>query len=87
MGINKILIGIVGYSPVLDSYPLGPNLMNNLNERDWANMHVDVQNMTWSPIHVTQRLQENKLEFDRVVLVDSVVVNTIVPTELLHNFH
>ena len=76
MGINKILIGIVGYSPVLDSYPLGPNLMNNLNERDWANMHVDVQNMTWSPIHVTQRLQENKLEFDRVVLVGSKTIST-----------
>ena len=76
MGINKILIGIVGYSPVLDSYPLGPNLMNNLNERDWINMHVDVQNMTWSPIHVTQRLQENKLEFDRVVLVGSKTIST-----------
>ena len=50
--------------------------MNNLNERDWANMHVDVQNMTWSPIHVTQRLQENKLEFDRVVLVGSKTIST-----------
>ena len=76
MSKNKILIGIVGYSPVLDSYPLGPNLMNNLNERDWANMHVDVQNMTWSPIHVTQRVQENKLEFDRVVLVGSKTIST-----------
>ena len=76
MSKNKILIGIVGYSPVLDSYPLGPNLMNNLNERDWTNMHVDVQNMTWSPIHVTQRLQENKLEFDRVVLVGSKTIST-----------
>ena len=76
MSINKILIGIVGYSPVLDSYPLGPNLMNNLKERDWANMNVDVQNMTWSPIHITQRLQENKLEFDRVVLVGSKTIST-----------
>ena len=76
MSINKILIGIVGYSPVLDSYPLGPNLMNNLKERDWANINVDVQNMTWSPIHITQRLQENKLEFDRVVLVGSKTIST-----------
>ena len=76
MSINKILIGIVGYSPVLDSYPLGPNLMNNLKERDWANINVDVQNMTWSPIHVTQRLQENKLEYDRVVLVGSKTIST-----------
>ena len=76
MNINKILIGIVGYSPVLDSYPLGPNLMNNLKERDWANINVDVQNMTWSPIHITQRLQENKLEFDRVVLVGSKTIST-----------
>ncbi len=76
MSINKILIGIVGYSPVLDSYPLGPNLMNNLKERDWANINVDIQNMTWSPIHITQRLQENKLEFDRVVLVGSKTIST-----------
>ena len=76
MSINKILIGIVGYSPVLDLYPLGPNLMNNLKERDWANINVDVQNMTWSPIHITQRLQENKLEFDRVVLVGSKTIST-----------
>tara|TARA_Y100000991_G_scaffold40229_1_gene28253 strand:+ start:388 stop:1032 length:645 start_codon:yes stop_codon:yes gene_type:complete len=76
LSINKILIGIVGYSPVLDSYPLGPNLMNNLKERDWANINVDVQNMTWSPIHITQRLQENKLEFDRVVLVGSKTIST-----------
>ena len=76
MSINKFLIGIVGYSPVLDSYPLGPNLMNNLKERDWANINVDIQNMTWSPIHITQRLQENKLEFDRVVLVGSKTIST-----------
>tara|TARA_Y100000992_G_scaffold299887_1_gene267436 strand:- start:716 stop:1360 length:645 start_codon:yes stop_codon:yes gene_type:complete len=76
LSINKILIGIVGYSPVLDSYPLGPNLMNNLKERDWANINVDIQNMTWSPIHITQRLQENKLEFDRVVLVGSKTIST-----------
>ena len=50
--------------------------MNNLKERDWANINVDVQNMTWSPIHVTQRLQENKLEFDRVVLVGSKTIST-----------
>ena len=67
--MRKILIGIVGYSPILNSYPLGPVLMENLKGRNWDNLIVDVQNMTWSPIHVTQRLQESRVEFDRAVLI------------------
>ena len=43
--------------------------MDNLKGRNWDNLIVDVQNMTWSPIHVTQRLQESRVEFDRAVLI------------------
>ena len=51
----RALIGIVGHSPILDRYPLGPLLMQDLQSRDWGTMIVDIENMTWSPIHVTQQ--------------------------------
>ncbi len=65
----NVLLGIVGHSPVLDDYPLGPQLMKNLEGRDWDEINIKIENMTWSPIHVTQRLQDEKLKFDRAVLV------------------
>ena len=51
------LLGIVGHSPILDAYPLGPQLMRNLQQQDWGEVQVVVENMTWSPIHVTQQLE------------------------------
>ena len=67
----RVLIGIVGHSPILDSYPLGPLLMQDLQNRDWGTMIVDIENMTWSPIHVTQRLQDQQTSYDRTVLIGS----------------
>ena len=67
----RALIGIVGHSPILDSYPLGPLLMQDLQSRDWGTMIVDIENMTWSPIHVTQRLQDQQNSYDRTVLIGS----------------
>ena len=67
----RALIGIVGHSPILDRYPLGPLLMQDLQSRDWGTMIVDIENMTWSPIHVTQRLQDQQNSYDRTVLIGS----------------
>ena len=67
----RALIGIVGHSPILDRYPLGPLLMRDLQSRDWGTMIVDIENMTWSPIHVTQRLQDQQNSYDRTVLIGS----------------
>ena len=67
----RVLIGIVGHSPILDRYPLGPLLMQDLQSRDWGAMIVDIENMTWSPIHVTQRLQDHQKSYDRTVLIGS----------------
>ncbi len=67
----RALIGIVGHSPILDRYPLGPLLMQDLQNRDWGTMIVDIENMTWSPIHVTQRLQDQQNSYDRTVLIGS----------------
>ena len=67
----RALIGIVGHSPILDRYPLGQLLMQDLQSRDWGTMIVDIENMTWSPIHVTQRLQDQQNSYDRTVLIGS----------------
>lgn len=67
----RVLIGIVGHSPILDRYPLGPLLMQDLQDRDWGSMIIEVENMTWSPIHVTQRLQDHQTVYDRTVLIGS----------------
>ena len=50
-----VLIGIVGFTPVLDSYPLGPKLMSALEARLADHSGVIIENMTWSPIHVVHR--------------------------------
>ena len=67
----RVLVGIVGHSPILDRYPLGPLLMQDLQSRDRGTAVVDIENMTWSPIHVTQRLQDQQTSYDRTVLIGS----------------
>jgi len=54
---DATLIGIVGYSPVVDAYPLGPKLMAAL-KAEIAGRDVAIENMTWSPIHIVQRFQD-----------------------------
>lgn len=71
-----VLIGIVGYSPVIDSYPLGPQLMDELNARLENQCDIAVENMTWSPIHVVQRFQdEGAIRPRRVVLIGAAAVS------------
>jgi hypothetical protein len=66
----RTLIGVVGYSPILDCYPLGPCLMEGLRTRLRQKSSVQVENMTWGPIHIVQRFQDPETERpDRVVLV------------------
>ena len=38
----NVLLGIVGHSPVLDDYPLGPQLMKNLEGRDWDEINIKI---------------------------------------------
>ncbi len=71
-----VLIGIVGYSPVIDSYPLGPRLMDGLKARLESRRDVAVENMTWSPIHVVQRFQdEGAIRPKRVVLIGAAAIS------------
>ncbi len=52
------LIGIVGYTPVLDCYPLGPRLMSKLEQSVADRTDIAIENMTWGPIHIVQRFQD-----------------------------
>jgi hypothetical protein len=73
--IGPTLIGIVGYSPVVDAFPLGPRLMTALQQRLAGHRHVAVENMTWSPLHIVQRFQdEGAVRPERLVLVGAASV-------------
>ena len=72
----RTLIGIVGHSPILDAYPLGPQLMRNLQQQDWGAAQVVVENMTWRPIHVTQQLEELPEPYQRTVLIGASAICT-----------
>ena len=65
----KVLIGVVGFSPLVDAFPLGPQLMRRLEAGPWREVEATVENMTWSPIHIVQRFQDGSLAADRLVLV------------------
>lgn len=71
---SSVLVGIVGYTPVLDAYPLGPRLMAALQAR-LAGHDVAVENMSWGPIHVVQQFQdEGAVRPRRLVLVGAASV-------------
>jgi hypothetical protein len=72
-----VLVGIVGYTPVLDFYPLGPRLMAALLNGLAGHADVSVEDMSWSPIHAVQRLQdEGVAQPRRVVLAGAASVCT-----------
>ena len=65
----RVLIGVVGYSPLIDPFPLGPRLMRRLGAGPWREVAAVVENMTWSPIYIVQRFEDGSLAADRLVLV------------------
>ncbi|MGP1398070.1 MAG: hypothetical protein ACTS3R_21390 [Inquilinaceae bacterium] len=75
--VRSTLIGIVGYSPVLTCYPLGPRLMTALKAATKSVPGVRVDNMTWGPIHIVQQFQDQGVERpDRLVLIGGAAVST-----------
>jgi hypothetical protein len=66
--VPKVLIGVVGYSPLIKAFPLGPRLMRRLEAWPWQ-VAATVENMTWSPLHIVQRFQDGSLAADRLVLI------------------
>ena len=73
---TRTMIGIVGFSPVLDCYPLGPRLMSALSARLVGHPTVDIENMTWGPIHIVQRFQDEDMpQPDRLIVVGAAPVS------------
>ena len=70
------LIGIVGYTPVLDAFPLSARLVDDLRLRLPADGSVAIENMSWGPIHVVQRFQDQVVKPKRLVLVGGTSVST-----------
>src|ERR1700694_1281725 len=70
------LVGIVGFSPVLDCYPLGAFLWRDLEACLVGHPSVRVENMTWGPLHVVQRFQDPaEPRPDRLVLIGQAPVS------------
>ena len=70
MSAPTVMVGIVGYSAVVESYPLGPKLLEELENIFGDNPNLILENFTWSPVHIVQRLQGGEMTRpDRIVLV------------------
>jgi hypothetical protein len=70
MAGSGTLIGVVGYSAILDCYPLGPRLMHALEAQVAGDPAIAIENFTWSPVHVVQRFETGEMARpERVVLV------------------
>ena len=70
------LIGIVGYTPVLDAFPLSARLIKELRRRLPGDGSVAIENMSWGPIHIVQRFQDLETpRLERLVLVGGASVS------------
>lgn len=76
MSINgatpRVLIGVVGTTPVLDCYPLGPVLMAKLHAQSWPGVSATIENMSWGPVAIVQSIQASDVRHDRAVLIGAV---------------
>lgn len=73
------LIGIVGYSAILDTYPLGPLLMTELETALADAAHVTVENFTWSPVHIVQRFENDEMPKPERLILVGLTATTIKP--------
>ena len=70
------LIGIVGYTPVLDAFPLSRRLVGELRQRLPDDGSIAIENMSWGPIHIVQRFQDIQTPvLKRLVLVGAASVS------------
>ena len=66
---TRVLIGVVGYTPVPTGYPLGPALFQRLEEETWPGVAVTIEDMSWGPVHIVQAMQAQNFHYDRAVLI------------------
>jgi hypothetical protein len=68
----RVLVGIVGETPVVDEYPLGPRFAARLRSANWRGADVTVANMAWGALHIVQGLEHEAVRYDRAVLIGAV---------------
>jgi hypothetical protein len=64
----RVVVGIVGYYGFVRGYPLGPELMQQLQALEWP-AGCEVREMNWGPVAIVQDFQAAADKPDRVVLV------------------
>jgi len=70
------LIGIVGYTPILDTFPLGRTLVEMLRGQLPVDGLIAIENMTWGPLHIVQRFQDpGAVRPERLVLVGAASIS------------
>lgn len=69
---NSVLVGLVGESPVVEDFPLGPQLARRLRAGPWDDRIVQVEAMNWGAVHIVQGLEPQRGQFERAVLVSCV---------------
>ena len=70
--MDKVAIGLVGYYPFVRGYPIGPSLTERIEATDWLDKDVEIREMNWGPIAIVQEFQDEKIDYDRFVLVTAV---------------
>jgi hypothetical protein len=70
--VTSVLLGIVGYAPVPEAYPLGPALLARLQGETWDGVSPTIEPMGWGALHIVQALQASAARYDRVVLIGAV---------------
>jgi hypothetical protein len=79
-GGGRTIVGIVGLTPVVEAYPLGPRLEAELAAELAPWPQIAVENMSWSPLHIVQRFEDANTTptapIARVVLVGAASAST-----------
>ena len=68
----RVGIGLVGYYQFVRGYPIGPTLKERIDAADWPDVDVNLKEMNWGPIAIVQEFQDEKVDYDRFVLVTAV---------------
>lgn len=70
--MSQVVIGLVGYYQFVRGYPIGPELLERLEEIHQQGDEFVIKEMNWGPIAIVQDFQASAVSYDRIVLVAAV---------------
>lgn len=71
MNAPRVLVGLIGFYPFVESYPLGTAFVDRLKAPPWPK-DACIQEMNWGPVAIVQDLEARASRPERVVLVTAV---------------